>query len=61
MPCTSLTMHTNTGDETWLEYVAHVLGARLVQYSEDIDRVTTYLHCLARYFLHYITTSKFIG
>ena len=60
MPWTSLTMHKNTGDAIWLEYVAHMLGTRLVQYSEDIEGVTTYPHCLARYFLHYITTSKFV-
>ena len=48
--CCRLTLHNSTADETWLEYAAQMLGARLVQYSEEVEGFTTYPHCLARYF-----------
>ena len=48
--CCRLTLHNSTAHETWLEYAAQMLRARLVQYSEDVEGLTIYPHFLARYF-----------
>jgi len=36
-------------DETWLEYAAQMLRARLVQHSEEVEGLTIYPHFLASF------------